>query len=387
MAVFSDGKARDPEARGRLDVSVSWGTIFKLLAAALLVWAVLRLAGPFLLFLISLLLAVTLNPLAARLEKRGLSHGVAVGLLAAAMVAAIALFAWLVIPPLTDQVLLLQNDLATRRAAIQKRLTGIHPLVATIVMQILELPRSPEVAASLKRPLAWGRVAVVTGTATILVLVLTLYLVLDGRRFYAWLLAYVPRRFRRRMAVTVSEVSEVVIAYVQGQLFTSIVYGLYAFAALTIFRVPAAVPLAILAAFCDVIPVLGVVVSTVPAVLLALTVSPIAAAAVLALYILYHVIENYVLIPRVYGKRLRLSGLAVLIALVVGGTLQGILGAVLILPLVAAYPIVERIWLHEYLSDEVLTDHTALQEAAENGSDAAVERVLRGQELPPGERG
>ncbi|HET9793668.1 MAG TPA: AI-2E family transporter [Thermoanaerobaculia bacterium] len=382
MAVFSDGKARDPEARGRLDVSVSWGTIFKLLAAALLVWAVLRLAGPFLLFLISLLLAVTLNPLAARLEKRGLSHGVAVGLLAAAMVAAIALFAWLVIPPLTDQVLLLQNDLATRRAAIQKRLTGIHPLVATIVMQILELPRSPEVAASLKRPLAWGRVAVVTGTATILVLVLTLYLVLDGRRFYAWLLAYVPRRFRRRMAVTVSEVSEVVIAYVQGQLFTSIVYGLYAFAALTIFRVPAAVPLAILAAFCDVIPVLGVVVSTVPAVLLALTVSPIAAAAVLALYILYHVIENYVLIPRVYGKRLRLSGLAVLIALVVGGTLQGILGAVLILPLVAAYPIVERIWLHEYLSDEVLTDHSALQEAAENGSDAAVDRVLRGQELP-----
>ena len=382
MAIFSDGNVRDPEARGRLDIRVSWGTIFKLLSAAVLVWAVLRLAGPFLLFLISLLLAVTLNPLAARLEKRGLSHGVAVGLLAAGMVAAIALFAWLVIPPLTDQVLLLQHDLATRRAAIQKRLAGIHPLVATIVMQILELPRSPEVAASLKRPLAWGRVAVVSGTATILVLVLTLYLVLDGRRFYAWLLAYVPRRFRRRMAVTVSEVSEVVIAYVQGQLFTSIVYGLYAFAALAIFRVPAAVPLAILAAFCDVIPVLGVVVSTVPAVLLALTVSPIAAAAVLALYILYHVIENYVLIPRVYGKRLRLSGLAVLIALVVGGTLQGILGAVLILPLVAAYPIVERIWLHEYLSDEVLTDHSALQEAAENGSDAAVDRVLRGQERP-----
>jgi predicted PurR-regulated permease PerM len=94
------------------------------------------------------------------------------------------------------------------------------------------------------------------------------------------------------------------------------------------------------------LPVLGVVVSTLPAVLLALTVSPLAAAAVLALYILYHVIENDVLVPRVYGRRLRMSGLAVLIALVVGGTLQGILGAVLVLPLVAAYPIVERIWLH-----------------------------------------
>ena len=381
--------APDPEtsrsaAPRRLDVSVSWGTIFRILAAALIVWAVLRLAGPFLLFLVSLLLAVTLNPVAIRLERRGVAHGVAVGILAAAMVAAIALFAWLVVPPLTDQVLYLQHDLATRRPAIERRLAGIHPLVATVVMQILELPRSPEVAASLRRPLAWGRVAVLSGTAAILVLVLTLYLILDGRRFYAWLLAYVPRRHRRRIAVTVDEVSEVVIAYVQGQIFTSVVYGLYAFAALTLFRVPAAVPLAVLAAFCDVIPVIGVVASTLPAVLLALTVSPVAAAAVLALYILYHVIENYLLIPRVYGRRLRLSGLAVLIALVVGGTLQGILGAVLILPLVAAYPIVERIWLHAYLSDEVLTDHSALQEAAENGSDAAVDRVLRGQELRRG---
>jgi len=385
MTAFSDENEPRRSASARLDVSVSWGTIFKVLSAALFVWAVLRLSGPFLLFLISLLLAVTLSPLAARLERRGVSHGVAVGAIAAAMVGVILLFFWLVVPPLTDQALFLQRDLETRRAAIQQRLSGIHPLVATIVMQILELPRSPEVAASLHRPLAWGRFAVMGGTAAILVLVLTLYLVLDGRRFYAWLLAYVPRRHRRRMAATVSEVSEVIIAYVQGQVFTSIVYGLYAFATLAIFRVPAAVPLALLAAFCDVIPVLGVVVSTVPAVLLALTVSPIAAAAVLALYILYHVVENYVLIPWVYGRRLRLSGLAVLIALVVGGTLQGILGAVLVLPLVAAYPIIERIWLHEYLSDEVLTDHSALQEAAENGSDAAVDRVLRGQELPKDE--
>jgi predicted PurR-regulated permease PerM len=188
------------------------------------------------------------------------------------------------------------------------------------------------------------------------------------------------------MAATVSEVSDVIIAYVQGQIVTSVLYGTYAFVTLTLFRVPAAVPLAMLAAVCDVIPVIGVVASTAPAVLLALTVSPLAAAAVLALYILYHVVENYVLIPRIYGRRLRMSGLAVLIALVVGGTLQGILGAVLVLPLVAAYPIVERIWLREYLSDEVLIDHSALQDAAEKGSDAAVENVLRGQEHPvPGD--
>jgi hypothetical protein len=48
-------------------------------------------------------------------------------------------------------------------------------------------------------------------------------------------------------------------------------------------------------------------------------------------------------------------------------------------PLVAAYPIIERLWLHEYLSDEVIRDHAALERAAESGSDTAVQAILRGQ--------
>jgi predicted PurR-regulated permease PerM len=100
---------------------------------------------------------------------------------------------------------------------------------------------------------------------------------------------------------------------------------------------------------------------------------------VLFLYIVYHVVEAYVPVPRIYGRRLQLSTLAVLLALIVGGTLQGIVGAFLILPLVAAYPIIERIWLHDYLSSEVIHDHSALERAAESGSDHAVDAVLRGQ--------
>jgi len=222
-------------------------------------------------------------------------------------------------------------------------------------------------------------VAVVTVTVTVFIVVLTLYLLADGKRTYAWLLAYVPRHHRKKMAATIPEVSEVVIAYVQGQLLTSFLYGAFALVVLTIFHVPAAVPLAFLAAICDVIPIIGVIVSTLPAVLLALTVSPAAAVSVLLLYLAYHALENYVIVPKVYGRRLRLSTLAVLVAIVLGGSLYGILGAVLVLPLVAAYPIIERIWLHEYLSDEVIKDHKALERAAEAGSDHAVEKVLRGE--------
>jgi putative heme transporter len=362
-----------------VELRVPVSTILKVLLTALLVWAALRLVPHFFLFLLTLLFAVTLSPAVAWLERRGVSRGAAVGIVGAALVTAMLAFVFLVIPSLTEQIYDLVRNLPAYRAGVERRIPPQHPLLKQLVLQVLDLPASPQIAASLKQPLAWGKMAVVGVMVTILVLVLTLYLLLDGKRTYAWLLAYVPRHHRKKMAATIPEISEVVIAYVQGQLLTSFLYGAFALVVLTVFHVPAAVPLAFLAAICDVIPILGVIVSTLPAVLLALTVSPAAAVSVLLLYALYHVLENYVIVPKVYGRRLSLSTLAVLVAIVLGGSLYGILGAVLVLPLVAAYPIIERIWLHEYLSDEVIKDHTALEQAAESGSDRAVEKVLRGE--------
>jgi predicted PurR-regulated permease PerM len=372
--------AASEPAAGRVELHVPVATIVKVLITAILVWAALQLVPEFLLFLLTLLVAITLAPFISWMERRGLSRGLSVAIVGVLIVGLVLAFVLLVVPPLASQVTTLATHYEAYRARVEEHIPADYPFLKQVVQQTLDLPSSPEVAKSLKRPLAWGRVAVIGVTAAILMIVLVLYLLLDGKRAYAWLLAYVPRRHRKRMAETIPEVSDVVMAYVQGQLLTSVLYGLYAFAALTFFHVPAPIPLALLAAVCDVIPVLGVIVSTVPAVLLALTVSPVAAGAVLVLYVLYHLLENYVLVPRIYGRRLRLSGLAVLVTLIVGGSLYGVLGAVLVLPVVAAYPIIERIWLSDYLSDEVITDHTALEEAAEDGrSDRAVEKVLKGE--------
>ncbi|HEY2797453.1 MAG TPA: AI-2E family transporter [Thermoanaerobaculia bacterium] len=357
-------------------------TILKVLIAAACVWGLLRLIPSLILLLISLVLAVTLWPLVDRLERRGLSRSVSVGLVACGMLAVIALFLFLVLPALANQTIELATNLGAYRRNVQTRLNPDHPLLARLMAEVFDLPSAPEVVHSLKRPLALGQVVLEFSIAAILVLVLSLYLLLDGKRTYAWLLAYVPRRHRQKMAETVPAVSDVVEAYVQGQLLTSLLYGSFAFMVLTFFRVPSAIPLAVLAAVCDVLPILGVIVSTIPAALFALAVSPFAAAAVTALYLLYHALENYVIVPRVYGRSLRLSPLVVLIALIVGGSLYGVLGAVLILPLFAAYPIIEKIWLGDYLSDEVVADHAELAEAAASGEDRAIDAVLQGEEHP-----
>lgn len=367
-------------AEVRLQLPVS--TILKVLIAAACVWALLRLVPSLLVLFVALVLAVTLWPIVDRLERRGVSRSLSVGLVACGMLAVLALFVFLVLPPLATQTMELAANLGAYRRSVQTRLNPEHPLIAKLMAQIFDLPSSPEVAHSLKRPLALGQLVLEASLAAVLVLVLSLYLLLDGKRTYAWLLAYVPRRHRQKMAETVPAVSEVVMAYVQGQLLTSLLYGGFAFVVLTVLHVPSALPLAVLAAICDVLPILGVFVSTIPAAFFALTVSPVAAAAVVILYLLYHGLENYVIVPRVYGRRLRLSPLVVLLALIVGGSLYGVLGAVLILPLFAAYPIIEKIWLSDYLSNEVVADHAELAEAAASGEDRAIDAVLQGEEHP-----
>ena len=378
----ASGSSADSSATSDVRLHVPISTILKVLIAAVCVWTLLRLVPSLLLLLVALVLAVTLAPLVERLERRGLSRSLSVGLVACAMIAVVAVFVFLVLPPLAGQTIQLAANLGEYRRSVQTRLNPDHPVLAKLMAEIFDIPSSPEVAHSLKRPLAWGQMVLEGSLAAVLVLVLSLYLLLDGKRTYAWLLAYVPRRHRPKMAETVPEVSEVVMAYVQGQLLTSLLYGSFAFVVLTALRVPSALPLAVLAAICDVLPILGVFISTIPAAFFALTVSPFAAAAVVALYLLYHALENYVIIPRVYGRRLRLSPLVVLIALIVGGSLYGVLGAVLILPLFAAYPIIEKIWLSDYLSDEVVADHAELAEAAATGEDRAIDAVLQGEEHP-----
>jgi len=370
----------------RIELRVPLVTIVKILLAVVLAWATARLLPELFLFVLAILLGITLAPAVSFLERRGLSRTVAVAVIGVFLLAAVGGFLALALPSLTAQVTALAANYRVYRARVEGQLSTHYPFLKQVAVQILDLPSSPEVAASLKRPLAWGRAAVVGLTGGALLLVLVLYLLLDGKSVYAWLLAYVPREHRGKMAETIPEVSEVVVAYVQGQLLISFLYGLYTFTVLTGVGVPASVPLALLAAVGDVVPVLGFIVSLTPAARLALTVSPLSAGVVIVLYGLYHLLENSVIIPRVYGKRLRLSGLAVLVTLIVGGSLFGIPGVLLGLPVVAAYPIIERVWLRDSLNEEVLKDHSALEAAAANGkSDRVVEKVLRGEGHSTGE--
>ena len=220
--------------------------------------------------------------------------------MAGALVLVAVLMVSFVFTSLADQVTRLAHDFPSFRGRIDQRLPAQYPMLKRFVGEVFSLPYSPEVATWLRRPLELGTTAISGVMAVFFTLILTLYFLLDGRRLYAWLLAFIPRRHSDKMADTVEEFSEVVYAYVRGQVITSLLFSIYVAIVLSVFRVPAAIPLALLAGFCDVIPVVGIIIATVPATLLALTVSPMAALAVLSFYVVYHLVESYFIVPRIY---------------------------------------------------------------------------------------
>ena len=363
----------------RRDLHVPMTTILKLIGSGFGLWAVWLLWPEFLLFLIAILFAVTLHPAVAWLERKRIPRGVSVIVIASSALALLALFVIFLLPPLTAQMTHLLQDIPALRARILDRIPARYPGVQAVIGAIFEWSASPKAITLFERSFAWGQSAVSGLVTAAIVFVLTLYLLLDGKSLYARLLAFVPRTHREKLATTMDEVSDVVHAYVSGQLLVAVLFAIFVAVLLTILGVPAAVPLAVIAGVCDVVPVLGILIATVPAVLLAFAVSPSAAAVVAIAYVGYHLAETYFILPRVYGNKLKMSTLSVLLALLVGGRLQGIIGAVLVLPLVAAYPIIERHWLGGFLRSRVLTDHKALAKAAESGSDVAIDAVISGE--------
>jgi len=209
--------------------------------------------------------------------------------------------------------------------------------------------------------------AVVNGLVSLgVALVLTVYLLIDGRRTYEWLVAFAPHPQRPRVRETTRAAREAVVGYVRGNVLTSILAGVSAYVFLRILNVPAAMLLAVLTALFDLIPVLGIFLTAIPMVALALTVSTTAAIATIAFNAVYNVVENYYITPKVYGKQMQMSSLAVILAFAVGAELGGVIGALIALPFAAMYPAVESIWLADRLGPEVAREHRRIEQTDEH---------------------
>ena len=165
---------------------------------------------------------------------------------------------------------------------------------------------------------------------------LALYFMIDRDRLRGGLFAVVPRSHHIRLARVIMNLETIVGAYIRGQLITCLLIAVFSFVLLVACGVPNAMALAVFAGLADILPYIGAFLSIAPMVLAALARGPVVAIVVLLIMLAYEEFETRVLVPRIYGEALRLPSSVVLVALLAGGVLMGVLGALSRLPLAAA---------------------------------------------------
>ena len=345
----------------RLAIHLPWSTLLKIIAAIALVWAWRELAWLVMLLLIATIIAVGLAPSVEWVERRGWPRWVAasaVVLLCVGTLAAFVAFTW-------SSLFAESQHLGERFQVIEAELVARAPAAVVGILRRTEgatdTSRLTSYAMTIGGGLLWG------AGAFALAWILVVYLLIEAETTYQWLRGFVAAPLRARFDRTAVEARAAAYSYVVGNVITSILAGVYVFVWLAALQVPGALLLSVLAFVCDFVPVLGFFIACAPAVVMGAAQSGTVALAIVPIYLAYHFLENYVIGPRVYGTRLRLSNVAVLLAFAVGAEIGGVVGALVALPVAAVYPTIERLWLREPFGEDVVKEHDRLQHAEADG--------------------
>jgi predicted PurR-regulated permease PerM len=349
-----------PDSRVTFDIAPR--ALVKVLAMVVLVWLWLSLWRLLMLVVMAIVLAISLDPIVDWLCRRRIPRAVAAPLIVVLLAAIITTFFLVGGSSLASQAQLLSSQLQHAEHLFWER----APAVIRNAMQRNGF-LTPDATSIAGYVVGAGRLVTAAIIVGVLALVLTIYLLIEGRTAYEWMIAYVPPDRRDRAHVTAHEAVRRIRGYVAGNVVTSSFAIVFVYLSLTLLKVPGAMLLALLAGVFDFVPVLGFILSSVPAVILGFGVSPLVGLVVAALYVLYHLIENYYLGPKVYGGKLRLSHLAVILAFAVGAEVGGIVGAILALPVAAMYPVIEAVWLKEYLGRDAVETHRRIERRKEVG--------------------
>ncbi|MDF5752568.1 AI-2E family transporter [Spongiactinospora sp. TRM90649] len=296
------------------------------------------------LVLVALFLAVGLNPLVEALVRRGLHRRWAISIVFLGVIAFFALFALAIVPPVTQEI----SDFVRAVPGYVTELMGnptIRQLDAEygLLKQISAYLTSPALPSTIAGGIV-GAGAVVFSAffSGVSLLVLTLYFLGSLASIKEYLLRLVPATRRARTRAMSDEVLDGIGGYVAGNVVISVIAGVVSYAFLAIAGVRYALALALVVAVTDLIPLVGATIGAVLVSAVALLQSVPLGIACAVFFLVYQQIENYVIYPRVMKRSVDVAPAVTVIAALFGGTLLGIVGALIAIPVAAAIALIIR---------------------------------------------
>jgi predicted PurR-regulated permease PerM len=324
---------------------IAW-TIAMVALAVAVAWLVYLARGALLLVYVSVVLAIGFSPIVRTIERHPVKRGdravprwLAILVVYLVIVATLTTIGFLVIPPLVDQARELWTRLPLLLDQAQTFLIdrGLLNHRITLEEAVRSAPGTGTAVGTVGRAVT-GIAEAVFGFITILIL--TFYLLIDAEALFTAFARLFPRETRPRVVEVSRKITTKVSAWLNGQLILAGTIGSTAAIGLYLLGVPYFYVLALIAAIGEMVPVIGPVLSSVPAILAGLSVSPQTALFVALFWIAQQQIENHLLVPKVMQRQVGVSPVIVISALLIGGSVLGIIGALLAVPTAAIIQVI-----------------------------------------------
>jgi predicted PurR-regulated permease PerM len=328
---------------------IAW-TVALVAAAVAVAWLVYLAFDALILVYVSVLLAIGFGPIVRAIERRParrLPRWLAILAVYLVIVAVLTIAGFLVIPPLMRQSRELWMRLPDMIDQAQTFLIERGVLVDRITLEeaVRGAPGTPGAAVGRVATAVTHVVGAVLGFITILIL--TFYLLIESHTLFAAFARLFPREARPRVIEVSQKISVKVSAWLSGQLILAGTIGATAAIGLYVLGVPYFYVLALIAAIGEMVPVVGPILSAAPAILAGLSVSPHTALFVALFWLAQQQLENHLLVPKVMQRQVGVSPVVVIVALLIGGSVLGIIGALLAVPTAAIIQVIVQELLEE----------------------------------------
>src|SRR4051812_23183330 len=323
-------------------------TVATIAGTAILVAALWAARDALMLVYVSALIAMGFSPLVRVIEHSGadgrarrVPRWLAILAIYIAIIAVVVLLALMVIPPLVAQATALWDKLPDEFNRLQTFLIR-YKLMTRRITLAEAVSSAPEGTSSN----AVGTVLIALSSIVgglfglITILILSFYLLIEAQSMFQYVVRFIPVGRRADVAVAAREAVSKVSAWLRAQLVLAGLMGAFAAVGLGLMGVPYFYVVALVAAIGETIPIVGPVIGGVTAVAVAITVSPKLAFMVGIYFLVLHQLEANILVPKIMERRVGVSPVAVMVALLVRRALWGIIGAVLAIPTAAILSVI-----------------------------------------------
>jgi len=323
-------------------------TVLTVAGVAILIAVLWAAREALMLVYVSALIAMGFSPLVKLIERRRLGNSrrrlprwLAILVIYAVAVAVVALLGLMIIPPLVAQGQSLWAKLPIEFNRLQSFLIRYKLLTHQVTFEeaVQNAPSGTGGNAVGTALVAIsGLIGGIFGLITILIL--TFYLLVEAGSMFDYLVRFVPASQRDHLTVSARQAVEKVSAWLRAQFVLAGVMGTFSAVGLGLMGVPYFYVIALIAALGETIPIVGPVIGGLSAVGVAITVSPKLALMVGIYFLILHQLEANILVPKIMERNVGVSPVAVMIALLMGGALWGLVGAILAIPTVAIMSVI-----------------------------------------------